>query len=1170
MVTHDQIRSWCPQGVFDEAQELERKGEVLGAQMLDAKIVGTLRNGAGRRIVAGEITGRGIVPNCSCPQGRRGEACVHIIAVALHYLKAHPTAIDSPDPTESHKAISLTPELIQSWSTPELYKKAESLLKAGGFWNIQRNQALIKGHVPINDRTLQEVSLKILSPRRVKTDCPCYTHREDGLICEHALALAIYCMKRENAPARLAAQTAERTKAARLATVDESAYIQRSPKGILAKLVIGLASEWVKQFRIGKVSIGVRIQILRPNQKAKICRPEEIPPGCHLSFSSMDEAALGLFEEICEGPFPAKMTLDADDFAALLRLSRGILLLHNSTPIRCVETALETAFHPRLDPASGDLQLALEASVQGDFLVAKNQGFLFTGHQIYPLKRCLPAPYWDIYRHPIVVPRANVYRFCSQELKAFEALLAINYDDFSADLLSCSPGNPKFKLTIAGSLASIGVQLEVTYQGQTLFASRAPVLQSLTYPDPADIYHYFGRNPAREAAAFECLRDLGFYGDQGNALAPVSGSEHQVLNRLGGLMTTAIREGWQIEIVGRLKDLCEDAQTIMPIVQIEDSHAHPGDFNVSYTYEVPTTAKAISQPEIHRAIQRKESYIKQGNQIIFIDTCGVGAVQAIFEDCPVVATDRPGQFRVPARYAPYVKASLDELSATSIDYDAPKDWRKQAQTQNRDERLEPFAIGPLDATLRPYQKEGVYWLRFLEKGGFSGILADEMGLGKTLQTLTWLDLPRIKASTGHAPALIICPTSLVENWHREAMKFIPHRTCLVLSGPNRKALFGKIPSADIVITSYALIRRDLDVHMAQLWGAIVLDEAQAIKNRTTQNAIAVKRLQSSCKLVLSGTPIENGVSDLWSIMDFLMPGYLGGAEQFKANYQDTIELGGRQAQFAQDKLRKKLHPFLLRRLKTDVAKDLPPKITQVSYCALSPCQQIVYNQILEKTKSKMSSLVSEKGFSAAKMEIFALLAKLRQVCCDLRLIKDPTPRIPANDTPSTKLDQVLELLQEAQSGGHRVLLFSQFTSMLKLIAETLTAEQIPFCYLDGSTKNRLEQCVKFNTTPTIPIFLISLKAGGTGLNLTGADTVIHFDPWWNPAAENQATDRAHRIGQKKTVNAIKLITLNTIEERVLEMQTRKQALIDATIGDADAQIAKSLTWDDIRSIVGID
>ena len=540
----------------------------------------------------------------------------------------------------------------------------------------------------------------------------------------------------------------------------------------------------------------------------------------------------------------------------------------------------------------------------------------------------------------------------------------------------------------------------------------------------------------------------------------------------------------------------------------------------------------------------------------------------IFNDCQSRESSAPGHFLMPSLFAPFVQASLNALDG--IDVEDPPDWREKAAACNRsgNTRLTPVPLGALENTLRPYQKEGVYWLRFLEDSGLCGLLADEMGLGKTLQSLTWLSLPRTDPQARGKPALIVCPTSLVENWNREAESFVPHLRRLVVSGPDRDALFAQIPSSDLVITSYALLRRDLDAYRSFQFSVAVLDEAQHIKNRSTQNAVAAKQINAVGKLVLTGTPVENSVADLWSIMDFLMPHYLGEYDLFRSRYELPIAAGDRDGEIAQAKLRRKLHPFLLRRLKKDVAKDLPDKIVKVSFCQLTLDQQRVYNNLLAESRRTIGDLVKAKGFDRSRFEILAILMRLRQVCCHLDLLKEHH-KPGTYEAPSAKLDAFFELLDEAIDGGHRILVFSQFVSMLKLLRAELDQRGLTYCYLDGSTQDRLEQCQRFNLSPDIPVFLISLKAGGTGLNLTGADMVVHFDPWWNPAVEDQATDRAHRIGQKRTVYSIKLIAEHTVEEKVLAMQQKKQAVINATVGVTDEAVMQKLSFDDIRDLIGL-
>ena len=557
-----------------------------------------------------------------------------------------------------------------------------------------------------------------------------------------------------------------------------------------------------------------------------------------------------------------------------------------------------------------------------------------------------------------------------------------------------------------------------------------------------------------------------------------------------------------------------------------------------------------------------EAFIEKKGRTILLDVDAIETARDVFSDCAAGEGDQPGSFRMNDIHAAYVQSSLHSLDG--IDVESAPEWMRKAEAQNRHAKIEPVDIGDnLEHTLRDYQKSGVYWLSFLERSGFCGILADEMGLGKTLQTLTWLSLEREKEEAHESPALIICPTSLVDNWAEEAEKFVPHLRVQKMHGTDRHEHWGTLSDRDLIITSYALIRRDLDEYLSHRFSVVVLDEAQHIKNRTTQNATAVKKVQAHHKLVLTGTPIENSVTDLWSIMDFLMPGYLGHHKAFRENYELPIQNGGPDAELAQMKLRRKLHPFLLRRLKREVAKDLPDKIQRVAHCTLSGDQSKVYKQLAESAKREIHNLVDAQGFNKSRMQILKILLQLRQTCCHLDLLKLPNLK---SEFPSAKMELFFELVDEALDAGHRILVFSQFTSMLAIIREELEARELKYCYLDGSTKDRQERVKQFNSDRSIPLFLISLKAGGSGLNLTGADMVIHFDPWWNPAVEDQATDRAHRIGQKNTVYSVKLITKGTVEEKVLQMQQRKKSVIDATL-EKDGSFEQGLSWEDVQELL---
>lgn len=442
----------------------------------------------------------------------------------------------------------------------------------------------------------------------------------------------------------------------------------------------------------------------------------------------------------------------------------------------------------------------------------------------------------------------------------------------------------------------------------------------------------------------------------------------------------------------------------------------------------------------------------------------------------------------------------------------------------------------LQADLRPYQIEGWRWLQFLAQHGIGGILADDMGLGKTVQTLAHL-LAERESGTVTKPSLIVCPTSLLSNWRDEAARFCPSLRTRVHYGSGRAEALKNLAQCDLLITSYPLLGRDEEALTGIEFHAVVLDEAQYIKNPRTLAAKAACRLQSSLRLCLSGTPMENHLGELWSLFRFLMPGFLGTADQFNTTFRTPIE----KEQNAERRLTltRRVAPVLLRRTKQAVLTELPPKVEMVQRTALTPAQADLYESVRAAMDKQVHAEIDRSGIERSRIYILDALLKLRQVCCHPKLLKTEQA---AKVDDSAKLDALMDLVEPLVEEGRRILVFSQFVEMLRLISKRLKGEKIVHLMLTGETKSRGEMVKEFQAG-SVPVFLISLKAGGTGLNLTAADTVIHYDPWWNPAVETQATDRAHRIGQQSTVFVHKLICEGTIEERILALQKRKAALV---------------------------
>ena len=466
----------------------------------------------------------------------------------------------------------------------------------------------------------------------------------------------------------------------------------------------------------------------------------------------------------------------------------------------------------------------------------------------------------------------------------------------------------------------------------------------------------------------------------------------------------------------------------------------------------------------------------------------------------------------------------------------------------------------LMAELRPYQQQGLVWLQFLRANGLAGILADDMGLGKTVQTLAHI-LVEKQAGRLDLPVLIIAPVSLMGNWRKEAGRFTPGLRALVLHGKDRHELVADMASHDIVIAPYSLLQRDRARWQAQSWHLVVLDEAQNIKNANSHAAQVVGELNTRHRLCLSGTPMENHLGELWSLFHFLMPGFLGSQARFKALYRTPIEKHGDNERA--DQLRRRVTPFMLRRHKSDVATDLPEKQVAISSVELGDSQADLYETIRLTTEKTVRDALSNKGLAKSQIQILDALLKLRQVCCDPRLV----PLAAAKKIKhSAKLELLMELLPELLAEGRKVLLFSQFTSMLSLIEEELEKRAMRWVKLTGQSQKR-DAIIERFTSGEVPLFLISLKAGGVGLNLTQADTVIHYDPWWNPAAETQATDRAHRIGQTQQVMVYKLVAQGTIEERILALQERKAALAESMYSGSAARKQPLFTENDLAALL---
>ncbi len=1114
-----------------------------------------------------------------------------------------------------------TPDEIRSWgdraSSDAGEKAADRGFVAQAAWDPATRTA--SGVVTVNGSAVK-TSFTVKPGRTiVENHCPCPASQKRGLVCFHMLAVA-WTLQRRAAAAHSSAGgvAAEADHARRVAeALARGESVERDlVRGVPVSLRLAVPRDWPARYAAGVVPLS--IALARDDAPEERPRPisEYVVSRTPVRLSEEDDNILFVLEDIAEGSLLAPVRLAPPYFVWLLdmlgKLGRPLLCRSGAMRVLGAEDAVPSHLLASFDHETGEILLALNTEIPGApegtvpaHVVFGPHGYAFHDGVFRPLKAVLPVLYQKVYAETIAIPRIGTRRFLEHELPALRRSFDVRCE-FDPELFSWTPAKPSFRLVAAATNGQwpldpdkIGVNVALRLSLNAVYAPPAggdPVeveaagpAADISVPAPDDPYGYFVRNVEAERAALASLPTFGIVGAdgardgasmRGSQLAPLAGAENLYSFLATTLPALESREGWSVTLEGPLGALSQRYDRVAIVVHAADSLGLPGHFDFGFSYKSAARSTDVPEREVLAAKNNGQCWVVgRKNRPVLFDPTAIDALVQVEKECGVLEVGEVSALhRVAAVHAPFVLAAVDRLARSNVFFDkASEAWvarTRKALTHDADAEDRAVVPEPLRSTLRPYQRAGVAWLRWLERNRLGGILADEMGLGKTIQALAWLSLPRFNEADRGRPALVVCPTSLVENWAHEARQFTPDLKVLVYAGGDRAALRPLAERKDLVVTSYAILRRDVQWLSSVPFSAVVLDEAQNIKNQRTQSAQAAKLLQAGSRLVLTGTPIENSLADLWSIMDFLDRGYLGDYEGFRAEYEAPVSLLGdpaarpadrREAARALDRLRDKIRPFLLRRLKSDVARDLPAKIVQNSWPELTGDQRRVYDKVYETLRGQIRDAISRDGFEKSRMVVLTALLRLRQVCCDLRLLGDANP-LPDSAEPSGKTEQLLELLDQARDGGHRTLVFSQFVEMLKLLRAELDARGVPYCYLDGASTDRLESVHRFNSDPSIPVFLISLKAGGTGLNLVGADEVVLFDPWWNPSIEDQAIDRAHRIGQKRTVHAFKLITPGTIEEKVLAMQQRKRAVIAATIAASDQAVAASLTADDVRQL----
>lgn len=570
------------------------------------------------------------------------------------------------------------------------------------------------------------------------------------------------------------------------------------------------------------------------------------------------------------------------------------------------------------------------------------------------------------------------------------------------------------------------------------------------------------------------------------------------------------------------------------------------------SFEAEATGDEVRATDVIRSLRRGSRYVRLGSGAhALLPEEWSQRLGPVLEDLSL----RSARARLPLHVSPLVEELLE--GAPTVEYAGREAWEKLISALRGGGSIP--AVDPPDglaAVLRPYQLWGYRWLRFMGVLGLGCVLADDMGLGKTVQALGVLLAEVEQGEDG--PSLVVAPTSVVPNWEAEARRFAPGLRVLRYHGTHRKNSLHAIEGHDLVLTSYAVLRRDIEELASVRWRYAVLDEAQAIKNAATQTARAARRLKADRRLALTGTPLENHLGELWSQFHFLMPGLLGSERLFTRKFARPITQGNVRAE---ERLQRRIRPFILRRLKSDVAQDLPEKVESVLWCEMGSEQDRLYRTLFAASRERVLREMEVKGLARARFSVLEALLRLRQTCCHPEIL----PAGVGEGVPSAKFDLLRDFVGEVIEEGHRVLVFSQFIKVLEILRQWVQDSGIPHLYLDGRTRKREERVQRFQEDESIPVFLVSLKAGGAGINLTGADYVILYDPWWNPAVEIQATDRAHRIGQRKKVFAYKMITRGTVEEKILALQERKRDLTEGLIQSGTAW-EMGLTETDIEQL----
>ena len=977
-------------------------------------------------------------------------------------------------------------ETLRKAASWKAFKEGETLLRDGCVAEVTPTDGGWRGTVRAG-RKLMRVGVTVRSATDLEARCPCPENQGSGALCCHAVATGLALLR------------------GHIEKSNRSGETLPAPKECPIDIILG--PNWQGALSRGKMALSI-VQTKRSavHNADSLVHAQLAAAG----VSTDKEAHL----QLADSQLAAFLTAIVGHPGVSARNDGRTVEIANGDRLRLAEIVREDD-EVRLvaDPDTGPWQLIGDALVRADEDCIHLAGSGPLPDSLRPIVEALVAG------KPSA--RTPLHGFLA-DLPSWQEWLEFPDRGWLAGL-HFVPAKPRFHLALDGSLKELRASLTVAYPDADPVppgSGNIPSLPRLT----GEICEV--RDPEVELRACRVLQDAGFAAGNEHSGAWILSNETSILPFLARILPD-LRKNWLIEESPAIRRACDRILIVTPKIDVIGSGDDWLDFRLDYQTQ---DGRTLPDAEIRSLIRSGSHHRKlSGDRHLWVDENSAGLLESLIED---IDLQQQGGHYTAKNCAAELIRIFQNNDRESLDVN---------NQCNENKFQKPATI---HATLRPYQSHGSAWLadRLQRYGG--ALLADDMGLGKTIQTIALIEHLHQVDGPGEGPVLVIATTSLLGNWQAEFARFAPGRRTRVIHGTDRETVRDAAGPGDVLITSYGPLARDLAWHLRQHYRLVVADEASLMRNPDTDHARAVAKLRADYRVALTGTPVENSVRDLWSIFRFIQPGWLGDRSYFRERYELPLAQPGSPTGLLRV-LQLKTSPFILRRTKQEVAPELPGKLGIDEFCELSRDQWNVYREILDEGRRQVETLTDKRLTGAARMRVLTILLRLRQVCCDLALLQNDRLNELSVSHRSAKLERLMILLEEATNGGHRTLVFSQFSRHLQEIEKCFQAAGLRRLRLDGQTRNRQELVDRFQDSAGPEVFLISLKAGGYGLNLTAADTVIHFDPWWNPAVEAQATDRAHRIGQTRPVTVYRLLTRGTVEEKVLRLQSTKRDLARA-------------------------